>query len=144
VADQCAACLAFQEQAVPAGQVPRDRPGFVAPDQPLSCGACIAWHAARFHFPTLWPQNLVAWDLYWKLQDQQRVGGFDVLGLDYTVLPVAFACYAIPRAEWRLLFEKLMTINREVAAHRARRQAAQRAAAETAQWRAQGRTRLDV
>ncbi len=86
-------------------------PGFVAADERYDCRACIAWHARQFEFPELDAENLTAWAIYQRVEDQVRVG-MDIVGLDYTVLPTVFELYGIPREEWRLTFEKVVEINR--------------------------------
>lgn len=64
-------------------------------------------------------EALEAWNLYLLLQDQQRIG-MDVIGLDYTVLPVVFDVYEVPRWRRRVLFEQLVTLNHAFTGHRAR------------------------
>ena len=95
-------------------------PGFVAPDRAYDCGQCIGWHAERFDFPTLddHPEGADALQFYFRVGDQQRAGGFGLLGLDYTVLPLAFDLYGIPPSERIRLFENLQAINAEVQAWR--------------------------
>ena len=61
-----------------------------------------------------------AWDVYALLQDQQRAGGMDVIGLDYAVLPFVFDLYDVPvGATRRRLFERIVWVNHAVNAHRA-------------------------
>lgn len=72
-------------------------------------------------FRDLDPENAESWSLYFRLQDQQRAGGFDVLGLDYAVLPVVFDVYGIPQADRRAVFEDLCVINSEMQKYRARK-----------------------
>lgn len=95
-----------------------NHPGYVAPDVAYDCGQCIAHFARGYGFPELLPENAEAWGLYFTLQDQQRVG-MDLLGLDYGVLPAVFELLEVPRAERRLLFEKLAIVNHAEQAHRA-------------------------
>jgi len=118
VSEKCGSCLGAQEQMVPRGMQNPKHPGFVAPDQPYSCGQCIASHATQYAFPPLESENVLAWDLYMSVQDQQRVG-MDLIGLDYTVLPFAFDLWEVPKDQRRLLFEKLQIANHEVTARRA-------------------------
>ena len=91
-------------------------PGYIAPDQPYDCGQCIGWHAAQYGFPTLdeHPEGADALQFYFRIGDQQRAGGWELLGLDYTVLPLVFDLYGIPPGERVRLFEALQAINAEV------------------------------
>lgn len=102
---------------MPAGRQDAGHPGFVAADRPYDCNACIAFHGEKFSFPPLPDEAQEAWALYMLLQDQQRVG-MDVIGLDYTVLPVAFDVYEIPAPRRRRVFEQLVTLNHEFTRHR--------------------------
>ena len=49
----------------------------------------------------------------------------DVIGLDYTVLPVAFAMHRVPEDEWPIWFDKMMVINHAQQEHRARKREAE-------------------
>jgi hypothetical protein len=129
---------------VPAGRQDPAHPGFVAADRPYDCAQCVRWHAAHFDFPELAPGNQLAWELFWLVQDQQRAAAFDLLGLDYGVLPWLFRVYRIPRRAWRPLFERFVVLNREVTRHRAQRAQEERAVAQARQMEARGQTRLDV
>lgn len=92
--------------------------GFVAVDQPFDCQQCVAAHAKRFEFPTLPDEAAQAWRLYHLLQDQVRVG-MDVVGLDYTAIPMVFDLYAVPLEERRMLFEQVVILNHAQQEHRA-------------------------
>lgn len=94
-------------------------PGFVDVGERYDCAQCIAWHQDEYQFPALSALNAQAWELYGTIQDQQRAGGMDVIGLDYTVVPIVFSIYEVPpgRAQ-RMLFERLILINRAVSEHR--------------------------
>jgi hypothetical protein len=105
---------------VPQGRQVPTHPGFVGGAERYDCGACIAYHAREWQFPLLAGLSIHAWDLFALLQDQQRAGGMDVIGLDYTVLPFVFDLYDVPAGKpRRRLFERIVWINHAVAAHRA-------------------------
>lgn len=135
----------MQDMSLAAGQPLReDHPGFVEKEAPYSCGKCVSWHADKYKFPRLQPENARAWEMYFRLQDQQRAGGFDVLGLDYAILPLAFRLYIVPPEEQRLLFEKIIVVNHEMNAHRSQRRESDRQLAEAKRLESQGVKRLDV
>ena len=117
---------------IPRGGQNPQHAGYVAPDRPYDCGKCVAYHARAYGFPELLPENADAWRLYFVLQDQQRVG-MDLLGLDYTVLPIVFDLEGVPHAARPLLFEKLAVVNHAEQAQRAekRRQDEQRRSSQT-------------
>lgn len=105
---------------MPRGTQHPQHPGFVGGDRRYDCGACVAHHQALYDFPGLTGLSASAWELYALLQDQQRAGGLDVIGLDYGVLPVVFDVYEVPRGPVRRrLFERIVWINHAVGAHRA-------------------------
>lgn len=128
---------------VPQGMQSPTHGGFVAVDQPYDCTQCVAWHAEQYRFPPLLVENMPAWDLFFRFQDQQRGGGFDVLGLDYAILPWAFRLYRIPDDAQRLTFEKIALMNREVVGHRTQARVQAQQAKQAAQQDAQGIVRLD-
>ena len=109
----------MQEVQIPQGLQHPEHPGFVDARKPYNCAQCIRWHGDRLGFPDLDPENGEAWGLYNRLQSQVRIG-MDVVGLDYTVLPVAFDLYQILDAERVEVFEKLMVIDHEAMEERAR------------------------
>lgn len=107
--------------------------GFVAPDRRYDCRQCANRHGDAFGFPPLDDENVDAWQLYLLLDDQVIVGGFDVIGLDYQVVPVAFDSYRVPEVDRPLLFEKLIILNSEARTYRRRlkeRQEAEKKAEE--------------
>lgn len=105
---------------IPQGRQIPTHPGFVGGDQRYDCGACITYHAREWGFPMLDGLAAQAWDLYALLQDQQRAGGMDVIGLDYGVLPFVFDLYDVPPGPTRRkLFERIVWVNHAVNAHRA-------------------------
>lgn len=110
---------------MPRGMQNPKHPGFIAPDQQYSCGQCIAWHGTQYAFPPLESENVLAWDLYMSVQDQQRVG-MDLIGLDYTVLPFAFELWEVPQDQRRLLFEKIALIDHQVTTRRAEKREQER------------------
>lgn len=112
---------------MPAGRQEPSHDGFVAVDLPYDCAQCIRAHAGRVNAhmeaevfpPTLDPANHLAWTLFQQIEDQVRVG-MEVVGLDYGVLPAVFDLYGVPQAERRLLFEKVVVLNRARQHDRAR------------------------
>lgn len=100
------------------GQHP-EHPGYVAPNAAYDCAACVAWHEREYAFPPLAGLNAEAWNFYALVQDQQRAGGLDVLGLDYEPLFRVFEVYDVTGAHRRKLFERIVAINRTVNEHRA-------------------------
>lgn len=144
VAHQCSPCAAGQDLLVPREQQDPTHPGFVGVDRYYDCRRCVSWHADRFDFEPLETRNEPAWDLYTRLQDQQRVGMAGGMGLDYAVLPVAFDVYEVPPALRRELFEKLMVINRTVTQHEGQRRKEEARQREAETLRRAGRRRVDV
>ena len=96
----------------------RSHPGFVAVDQPYDCGQCIKWHGEQYGFPHLENEDYEAWNMFLLLQDQQRIG-MDIIGLDYSVLPVVWDIMGVPHMKRRFLFEQLVVLNHAFKAHRA-------------------------
>lgn len=110
-------------------------PGYVAPDAPYDCQACIAAHASGRvggePFPLLGPDEVEAWNLYLLLQDQVLVG-MDIVGLDYATFPAVFTMQDIPRRDWRRRFEQLVILNHAAQEHRAQQRLAEQATKATA------------
>jgi hypothetical protein len=93
-------------------------PGYVGPATTYDCGQCIGWHATKLEFPGLPPESVDAWNLYFAIQSQQRVG-MDVIGLDLSVLPTVFAIRQVPRWQWAAVTDQLLAIDQAVAEKRA-------------------------
>lgn len=115
---------------IPQGRQSPEHPGFVTPDEPYDCRACIAWHGQKYAFPDLEPDDFEAWHLFLLLQDQQRIG-MEPIGLDYNVLPAVFDLEGVPQDRRRRRFHELVTLNHVSQAHwageRKKRQEADRA-----------------
>lgn len=120
VAPQCGQCVKGQDMMVPRAGQKETHPGFVAKDQRYDCGACITFHASEFGFPPLDPTDYEAWNLWFRVQSQQRPGPMgEPGGLDYGVLPAVFTLEGIPPHRQRWLFHQLATINDAVQVKRA-------------------------
>lgn len=117
---------------MPVGRQDAQHPGFVAADQAYDCTQCVRIHGERHGFPPLEEANLEAWEFYDVLIGQVRIG-MDVVGLDMTAIPVAFDIYDVPRESRRLLFEKLMIIDRAVQENRGRARERERIKAKAAE-----------
>ena len=49
----------------------------------------------------IWPENVPAFNVYWHMQDQWRVGGMGaLLGMDTTMLPFFLELENVPRKDW--------------------------------------------
>ncbi|AWL04226.1 DUF1799 domain-containing protein [Massilia oculi] len=55
----------------------------------------------------IWPENLLAYDVFAALGTQWRVGMGGATGLDYAAVPVVLRLKGVLRAEWTQLFEDL-------------------------------------
>lgn len=49
----------------------------------------------------IWPENVLAFNVYWHLGDQWRMGGMGgVVGMDMTMLPFFLELENVPRSDW--------------------------------------------
>jgi len=49
----------------------------------------------------IWPENVHAFNVYWHLEDQWRMGGMGgVIGMDLTMLPFFLELEKVPRSDW--------------------------------------------
>lgn len=49
----------------------------------------------------IWPENVHAFNVYWHLGDQWRMGGMGgVVGMNMTMLPFFLELEAVPRKDW--------------------------------------------
>lgn len=116
---------------MPKGLQQPTHPGFVGENVAYDCQRCVSYHAAKYDFPELDPANVPAWNLYLRIQGQQRTGGMgELMGLDIAAIEPAFRLFGIPAADWPLLTEKVLLIDGVVQQDRARRRAAEELAAK--------------
>lgn len=49
----------------------------------------------------IWPENVHAFNVYWHMGDQWRVGGMGgVMGMDMSMLPFFLDLERVPREDW--------------------------------------------
>lgn len=98
-------------------------PGFVGKKERYDCDQCISWHAKQFQFPDQLEENELARGLYQLLGDQQRIAsgmaGAVPIAIDFTAVPIAMDLMRIPYASRRLVFEKLLILDRETKRYQA-------------------------
>lgn len=58
----------------------------------------------------IWPENLLAFQVFSALGTQWRVGMGGATGLDYNAVPVVLRLQGVPRGEWPQLFEDVRTM----------------------------------
>lgn len=51
----------------------------------------------------IWPENILAYEVFCAMDTQWRIGMAGPTGLDYAALPVALRMVGAPRAEWAQL-----------------------------------------
>lgn len=117
MSSRCGPCLKGQRINIPRGYQDPEWPGFVAKDTPYDCAQCIRYWAAEKGFAQLEAPDVQAWNLWWLLQNQQRIG-MDVIGLDYAVLPAVFDLEGIVEEDRRALFHKLVALDHTFTQHR--------------------------
>lgn len=116
---------------MPFGRQDPQHDGFVAVDTRYDCQQCISAHAARVNtqhvetggtgivFPPLDAENVAAWELYQQVEDQQIVG-MEVIALNHAVLFSVLDLYGLTEPnERRLMYQKVVSIDRAAQAHRA-------------------------
>lgn len=56
----------------------------------------------------IWRENVHAFNVYWHLGDQWRIGGMGgVVGMDMTMLPFFLELEAVPRSDWLQVTEEV-------------------------------------
>jgi hypothetical protein len=61
----------------------------------------------------LWPDNLLAVNVFIAMSTQWRTGAVGATGLDYSALPAVFRLVGVPRALWTDTFECLRILEGE-------------------------------
>jgi len=65
---------------------------------------------------TIWPENALAYDVFWRLRTQWRVGMNGATGLDYTAVLAFIRTLRLPRDKADELFADLQVMEGEALA----------------------------
>ncbi len=61
----------------------------------------------------IWPENLLAVNVFIAMATQWRAGMGGPIGLDYNALPAVMRLVGVPRAQWTETFESLRVMEAE-------------------------------